>query len=329
MIKKGRKFNTAFITGITGSGGSYLAEYIISNDLIKNVAGSSRWHSTSSSNNVKSIKEKIKIFECDLNDLSAIIRTLKSLKPDVIFHLASHANVKVGFELPISVLNNNIMSTVNLFEAIRLCEIDPLVLMCSTSEVYGKVDKINVPINENCPINPASPYAVSKVTQDLLCNVYNNSYGLKTIRTRMFSYINPRREDLFATAFAKQIVMIENGIQDTLYHGNLESVRTIIDHRDAMNAYWSAVKHCDIGDVYNIGGEKIISVGEFLEILIKKANCNIKVKIDKNLMRPNDVTLQIPDSSKFKKTTNWKTKFSFEESVDFLLEYWRKKLKRL
>ena len=321
-----RIFKKALITGITGSGGSYLAEHIIKNFPNVEVFGCSRWHSTSKPTNIIGIAKKITLLECDLNDLSSVIRTLNKCKPDVIFHLASHANVKIGFDLPIAVLNNNINGTVNLLEGIKICDIDPVVQICSTSEVYGKVSKENVPIKESCTINPASPYAVSKVTQDLLSDVYNKSFNIKCIRTRMFSYLNPRREDLFATAFAKQIVMIENGLTDTLYHGNLDSIRTIIDHRDAMRAYWVTVESCQIGEVYNIGGDKVIAVGEFLELLIKKSKCKIKTKVDPNLLRPNDVTLQIPDCSKFKNQTNWKPHYNFEDSVDFLLNFWRKNI---
>ena len=258
-----------------------MAEYIVENHPEVKVTGSTRWHSTASLKNLSELNKKVELYECDLNDLSSVIKVLKNIKPDVIFHLASHANVRVGFEIPIAVLNNNINSTINIFEALKLLNIEPIVQMCSTSEVYGIVDKKNVPITEYCPINPASPYAVSKVTQDLLSKVYNESYGLRSIRTRMFSYLNPRREDLFATSFAKQVALIEKGRKKNLSHGNLDSVRTIIDHRDAMRAYWITVQKCKIGEVYNIGGEKVISVGDFLEILLKKARCKIITKVDK------------------------------------------------
>lgn len=323
-----RIINKVLITGITGSGGSYLADYIVENFPNIEVHGISRWHSTSSELNLEISKNKVYLHECDLNDFSSILNVLSLVKPDAIFHLASHANVRVGFINPLAVLNNNIMSTANLLEAIRYSNLDPWIQLCSTSEVYGQVDPKNVPINESCPINPSSPYAVSKATQDFLGYTYFKSYNLKIIRTRMFTYLNPRREDLFATSFAKQVARIEVGLQDVLYHGNLDSVRTIIDVRDAMRAYWDSLLYCEPGEVYNIGGTNTITVGEFLILLKKLSKVEIISKQDPKLMRPSDVTLQIPNTTKFQNLTGWKPKYSFEESVNFLLDSLRNKINK-
>jgi GDPmannose 4,6-dehydratase/GDP-4-dehydro-6-deoxy-D-mannose reductase len=323
-----RKFKKILITGIGGSGGSYLAEYIVNNHPETEVHGIARWHSTTEKNNLENIADKVKVHECDLNDLSATIRVLKEVKPDGIFHLASHANVRDSFINPLSVLSNNILGTANLFEAVRIAEIDPVIQLCSTSEVYGQVDPKNVPIKEDCPINPSNPYAVSKLAQDSLGYTYFKSYGMKIIRTRMFAYLNPRRSDLFATSFAMQVARIEAGLQKELRHGNLDSTRTIIDVRDAMESYWVALTKCRFGEVYNIGGATVITVGEFLDLLKKKAKCEIPSRVDPALLRPTDVTLQIPDVSKFQNETGWKPKYSFEESVEFLLDHCRKEARR-
>jgi GDP-4-dehydro-6-deoxy-D-mannose reductase len=323
-----RKINKVIITGISGSGGSYLAEYIVNKHPEVEVHGISRWHSTSTNRNLQSIANKIILHECDLSDFSSVLSTLKLVKPDGIFHLASHANVRTSFVTPLAVLNNNIMGTANLFEGIKIAEIDPFIQICSTSEVYGQVDLKDVPIKENCPINPSSPYAVSKVAQDLLGYTYFLSYGMKVIRTRMFAYLNPRRQDLFATSFAMQVARIEEGLQKKLLHGNLDSVRTIIDVRDAMESYWMAMLKCRYGEVYNVGGLKTIKVGEFLDILKEMAKCPIESAIDPKLLRPADVTLQIPDTSKFQRETGWKPKYSFEESVQLLLDHCRIEIKK-
>ena len=320
-------FNRVLITGIAGSGGSYLAEHIVNNYPDVSVSGISRWHSTTDSANIDAIKERLQIHECDLTDLSSVISTLKAVQPDAIFHIASHANVRASFITPLAVLHNNIMGTAHLFEAVRIVGIDPFILHCSTSEVYGKVDPRNVPITEECPISAASPYSVSKVTQDLLSYTYFLSYGLKIIRTRMFAYINPRRTDLFATSFALQVARIEAGRQQELLHGNLDSTRTLIDVRDAMAAYWLALERCSPGEVYNIGGNTVITVGEFLEVLKGMARCPIPSRIDQALLRPADITLQIPDTRKFVDQTGWKPNYTFEESVAFLLDHCREKVR--
>lgn len=326
-MSKKKVFKKVLITGISGSGGSFLTDYILENHPSVSVHGISRWHSTSSNKNLKHCQGKITVYECDLNDFSSIFSVLKKVSPDAIFHLASHANVRTSFITPLSVISNNVMGTANLLEAVRLAGINPVIQICSTSEVYGQVDPKNVPIKEDCPLNPSSPYAVSKVTQDLLGFSYFRSYGMKIIRTRMFAYINPRRSDLFATSFAMQVAQIEADLQKVLTHGNLDSVRTLIDVRDAMESYWVATNKGRFGEVYNIGGAKTITVGEFLKLLKRQAKVKIVSKVDKRLLRPSDVTLQIPDTSKFTKETGWKPKYSFEESVEYLLQHCRKEVR--
>jgi len=323
-----RTFSNILITGISGSGGSYLADYIAANHPDVAISGTSRWHSTTSASNLEAIKEKVTLYECDLTDLSSIIGVLNQVRPDAIFHVASHANVRASFITPLAVLNNNIMGTANLLEAVRIAGLDPYFLHCSTSEVYGKVDPRHVPITEDCPINAASPYSVSKVTQDLLCNSYHLSYGMKIVRTRMFAYLNPRRSDLFATSFALQVARIEAGLQQELAHGNLDSTRTLIDVRDAMGAYWVALESCDTGEAYNIGGTTVIKVGEFLDILKGLAKCPIPSRVDPSLLRPADITLQIPDTAKFTEKTGWQPRYSFQESLEFLLQHCRDQIRK-
>ncbi len=312
------------ITGINGSGASYLAEYIVDNHPDYQVHGVSRWHSTSKFNNLSAIKDKVLIHECDLNDFGSIFNVLKVIKPDYIFHLASQANVRTSFIYPLAVLQNNILGTANFFEALRAADIHPRVQLCSTSEVYGQVDPKNVPIREDCPMNPMSPYAISKIAQDHLASLYYKAYRMNIVITRMFTYSNPRRDDLFMTSFAMQIARIEAGLQKELLHGNLDSIRSFIDVRDATKAYWIAIEKCLPGEAYNIGGSTTMTVGEFLEILKQKAVCHIPSRLSLNLLRPTDVTLQIPDTSKFTAQTGWKPQYTINEGITFLLEYCRK-----
>ncbi|MDD4869484.1 MAG: GDP-mannose 4,6-dehydratase [Kiritimatiellae bacterium] len=326
-MQKKHKIRKVLITGITGSGGSYLADYIVQNHSSVKIHGISRWHSTTSNHNLENSADCVEVHECDLMDFSAVFSVLKSVQPDTIFHLASHANVRASFTNPLAVMRNNIEGTANILEAIRLAEIDPVVQLCSTSEVYGQVFPEEVPIKETQALRPSSPYAVSKVTQDLLGYTYFRSYGMKIIRTRMFAYLNPRRADLFATSFARQIARIEAGMQKELVHGNLDSVRTLIDVRDAMEAYWVAALHCEPGEAYNIGGSFTVSVGQFLEMLKTKAKKKIRSRVEKCLLRPADVTLQLPDVSKFLAATGWKPKHDIHSSIDLLLNYWRTRVR--
>ena len=315
---------SALITGIGGSGGSYLAEYIVEHQPDVKVHGFARWHS-STQDNLHALRGKVTVHEVDLNDFGSVIAAMQEVRPDAIFHLAAHANVRASFITPQTVLSNNILGTSNLFEAVRIAKLDPLIQLCSTSEVYGQVQAHEVPIREEQPMRPASPYAVSKVAQDLLGYTYFVAYKMRIIRTRMFAYLNPRRTDLFATSFARQVARIEVGLQKELTHGNLESVRTIVDVRDAMRAYWDALLHCQPGEAYNIGGTATMSVGEVLKRLIAMAKKPIPTRQDPALLRPADVTLQIPNVERFVSATGWKPQYSFDESLAHLLEYWRRR----
>ena len=319
-----RNFKKCLITGITGSGGSYLAEHILKKTKNIKIFGLYR------SNGYKELlkkntNKKISFFKVDLKNFSKLKKIIQEINPDVVFHIASNADVRASFDNPIEFTNNNNLITVNLLECFRQLKQDPIIVICSTSEVYGAVAKKDVPINENQRIAPVNPYAVSKTFQDLLSQVYFKSFNLKIIITRMFSYTNSRRNNLFQTAFANQIAEIEKSKLKQLKYGNLKSIRTFVDIDDAMEAYWLAAKKGKIGEVYNIGGNKIISVKQFLKELIKLAKCKIKHSVDKKLLRPQDVTLQIPDVRKFIKDTGWRPKVTFQDSVKKLLNECRKK----
>jgi GDPmannose 4,6-dehydratase/GDP-4-dehydro-6-deoxy-D-mannose reductase len=237
----------------------------------------------------------------------------------VIFHFASNADVRGSFDKPISFVENNNSITINLLEAARRLNLKSTIIICSSSEVYGEVSKKDIPLREEQKFNPVNPYAATKAFQDFISQIYYKCFKLNIIITRMFSYTNARRKNLFQTAFANQIIKIKNKKQKILSHGNLDSIRTFIDINDAMDAYWLAATKGRIGEIYNIGGDKIISVRTFLKKLCSIAQLKIKTRLNKELLRPKDVTLQITDSKKFRKHTGWRPKVKFEDSVKNLL----------
>jgi GDP-4-dehydro-6-deoxy-D-mannose reductase len=315
-----RQFKKCLITGITGSGGSYLAEHVLSKNKKIKVFGIYR----SPGNKNLLINKRIKLFKGDLSNYKQTQKIIKKIKPDLIFHLASTANVRQSFDLPKKTIENNNAITMNLLEIVRVEKINPLIIICSSSEVYGKLHKRDIPVKETKSMKPVNPYSVSKAFQDLLSQVYFECYGLKIIITRMFSYVNARKHYLFQSSFAKQIVDIENGKKKVLKHGNLNSVRNIIDIYDAMEAYWLAAKSGKIGSIYNISGKKVISVSNYLKELKKLSYVKIKTKVDKKLLRPVDVTLQVADTKKFVNDTKWYPKVSFKTSMKKLLNEYRK-----
>jgi GDPmannose 4,6-dehydratase/GDP-4-dehydro-6-deoxy-D-mannose reductase len=242
--------------------------------------------------------------------------------------LGAQSYVDASFAAPVDTIHTNVIGTTNLLDAVRITEFDPKIHVCSSSEVYGQVTEDEVPIRETNPFRPASPYAVSKVGEDMIALQYFISYGIKTIRTRMFTHTGPRRGDIFAeSSFAKQIAEIEAGVRPNLmWVGNLNSVRTFSDVRDAVRAYWLLLEKCPPGEVYNIGGNRTMTVGDMLEMLKSMAWCKIKHEVDPALLRPSDVTLQIPDTAKFRAATGWEPKIPLEVTLRNLLEYHRNRV---
>ncbi len=312
-----RKFKKCFITGITGSGGSYLAEHIHKSNKKIKIIGTYR-----SKGYLNLLNKKIKHLQAsklDLNNFQKIKKYLKKNKPDLIFHFASSAHVRKSFDNPYEFIRNNNTITLNLLEAVRLLNNNPLVIVCSSSEVYGQVKSSELPIKESQKILPINPYAVSKSFQDILSQVYVKCYDLKIIITRMFSYTNARRSDLFQTSFANQIIDIKKGNKKILEHGNLKSKRSFIDIEDAMEAYWTVAKKGKIGEIYNISGYDVISVKSFLDKLIKLSSIKIKTKLNRKLLRKTDIKIQVPSSKKFFKHTGWKPRVKLEKSIINLL----------
>ena len=315
------------ITGIGGFVASHMADYLLEKD--SKVIGTSRW--TEDLSRIKHLEGKFIMAPMDLLDLSSCVRCIKEYRPEYIYHLAAQSYVPDSFIYPAITIQTNTIGTLNLLEAVRFAkDYDPVVHVCSSSEVYGQVTEDEVPIKETNPFRPQNPYAVGKVGADMIAYVYWRNYKIRTIRTRMFTHTGPRRTMSSAEAsFARQIAMIEKGLQEPVVKvGNLKSVRTIADVRDAVRAYYILVRKCTAGEVYNIGGDRTMSIGDMLECLLSLSpmHSQIKVEVDPNLLRPADVTLQIPDSSKFKNETGWQPEIPFETTMLDLLNFWRSKV---
>jgi GDPmannose 4,6-dehydratase/GDP-4-dehydro-6-deoxy-D-mannose reductase len=315
------------ITGITGMVGSHLAEYLLAEVPPVEIHGLVRWRSPL--DNIRHILPRVTLHQGDLRDLNSLVSLLRKIKPDRIHHLAAQSYVDMSFVAPADTLHSNIIGTVNLLDATRIAGINPRIHICSSSEVYGQVLPNEVPIVEATPLRPASPYAVSKVGEDMIAFQYGLSYGLDILRTRMFTHTGPRRGDVFAeSSFAKQIAEIEAGRRrNPVYVGNLDSVRTLADVRDAVRAYKLLLDKCPKGEVYNIGGKETMTVGDILEKLKSMAKVPIKHEVDPARLRPSDVTLQIPDTRKFRDATGWEPEIPAQKTLSDLLDYHRESIR--
>ncbi len=314
----------ALITGITGFVGSHLADYLLKRQDIR-VYGIIRWRSNTE--NIDHIKGKLKLYECDIRDASSVRKVISAIKPDMIFHLSAQSFVPASWNAPTETLITNILGELNIFEACRHLRLNPYIQIAGSSEEYGMVYKDELPVKETNPLRPLSPYAVSKVGQDLLGYQYFMSYKMNIIRTRGFNHTGPRRGEVFAESnFAKQIALIEKGIQEPIiYVGNLEAKRDYTDVRDMVEAYWLAVKKCKPGEIYNICSGKGNSIGTVLDILLSFSKRKVKIKRDPARMRPSDVPILIGDNSKFIKRTGWSPKIPFKRTLSDLLQFWREK----
>lgn len=323
-----------FITGITGMVGSHLADYLMENTDWE-IYGMCRWRSPldNISHYLDRInkKDRIHLVYADLRDTISIDNAIKQVMPDYVFHLAAQSYPKTSFDAPIDTLDTNIQGTVRVLEALRKYKPDSIIHVCASSEVFGRVPKEKLPIDEECTFHPASPYAISKVGTDLVGRYYAEAYGMTVMTTRMFTHTGPRRGDVFAeSTFAKQIAMIEKGlIPPVVKSGNLQSLRTFADVRDAVRAYYMLVTINPIpGEYYNIGGQYTCLVEDMLKHLISLSSMKdqIKVETDPERLRPIDADLQVPDTSKFTKHTGWIPEITFEKTMLDLLDYWRERI---
>ncbi len=326
----------ALITGITGMVGSHLADFLLRN-TDWGIYGMCRWRSPL--DNVEHLldqankKDRVHFISGDLCDYISLQNAVEESRPDYVFHLAAQSYPQTSFTAPIQTLDTNILGTERLLEALRRREdLDPVIHVCSSSEVFGRVSREKLPINEECSFHPASPYAISKTGTELVGRFHAEAYGQKVVTTRMFTHTGPRRGDVFAeSTFAKQIAMIEQGlIPPVVKTGNLDSLRTWSDVRDAVRAYYMLVTINPIpGAYYNIGGSFSCTVGEMLKHLVSISTHKerISIETEEERLRPLDADLQVPDTSKFKAHTGWQPEIPFEKTMQDLLDYWRDRIK--
>jgi GDPmannose 4,6-dehydratase len=323
------------MTGVCGMVGSHLVDFLLENTDWK-IYGFARW--IDSMDNLEHLsdrinkKNRLELIYGDLNDMSSLISAINKSEPDFVFHLGGQSYPQTSFVAPVETLQTNIIGTTNLLDALKHSNFkDAKIHICASSEVFGRVPKEKLPIDEECSFHPASPYAISKIGTDLIGRYYGEAFGMSVMTTRMFTHTGPRRGDVFSeSTFAKQVAMIEVGLQDpVIYVGNLDSLRTYADVRDAVRAYYMLLTINPIGgEYYNIGGTYTCKIEDVLNYFINKSTVkNIKVEIDPERLRPIDADLQVPNCEKFKKHTGWEPVIPFEKTMDDLLEYWRNKVK--
>jgi GDP-4-dehydro-6-deoxy-D-mannose reductase len=311
----------ALITGVTGFAGSHLAEYLVAHTDLE------VWGTDIRSNdrNIAAIRDDMHLIVGDISDPVVVSDVLSQAEPDYLFHLAAQAFVPLSWSDPWQTMANNIRAQLNILQILSNSTARPRLLVVGSADEYGMISPDDLPVSEEAPLRPYSPYAVSKIAQDMLGYQYFASHGLPVVRVRPFNHIGARQSPSFvASDFAKQIAEIEQGRRDPLLSvGNLDAERDFTDVRDMVRAYHLALEEGEWGEVYNLGAERAYSVEQVLDILLSMSEAQIEIVQDPARLRPSDVPVVVSDCRKFRERTGWSPKLGLQESLAAVLDYWR------
>ncbi|MEI8344981.1 MAG: GDP-mannose 4,6-dehydratase, partial [Candidatus Omnitrophota bacterium] len=258
------------------------------------------------------------------------LRLIKTVRPDRIFHLAGQASVMLSWRDPAATMTANLVSTQHVFDAVRQLVPKARIHIASSSDEYGRCPYSHMPIREIEPLRPITPYAVSKVAQEVLAMQQHAVYGTHVVRTRAFNHLGPGQTEFYvASSFARQVALIERGRQPNIIEvGNVSAIRDFTDVRDVVRAYWLALEHGKPGQVYNICSGVGRPVSELLTVLRQKSSRQIQIRRDPSKLRARDIARFVGSPLKFRRLTGWRQRISFERSVEDLLADWRRRLER-
>ena len=315
----------ALITGIAGFAGSHLADYLLAQEDVE-VCGVSL--PSDGTHNVKHILSRITLRLADLSDYRGVVELVDALRPDYVFHLAAQASVRRAWANPSETLVNNTTAQLNLLQAIVELGLDSRVLVVGSADEYGAVQPEDLPVDEDTPLRPLNPYAVSKVAQDYMGLQYHLSHGLHVVRVRPFNHIGPRQNTGFVVPdFSKQIAEIEAGLQEPVMRvGNLTAQRDFTDVRDIVRGYYLALTKGEAGQVYNLGSSRAHSIQSFLDRLLALSHVSVRVEPDPNRMRPSDIPAIVCDSGRFAQATGWQPERDIMDTLGDALDYWRQRI---
>jgi GDP-mannose 4,6-dehydratase len=311
------------ITGVGGFVGSHLVEFLRREHPEAEIFGLTRPHGSTGAG----ASGGVHLLEADLNDPTALEPVLDLVAPDRVVHLAGQSSVHLSWLDPGGTLRTNVLGLVHLVDALRRRQLRPALLVVGSAEEYGSVSPADLPLREDAPLLPASPYAASKAAQGLLAAEYARGLGLPLVRTRTFHHTGPGRGEAFAeSSFARQIAEIEmGGREGVLLVGNLDAVRDYTDVRDVVRAYWTLLDHAKeaAGGVFNVCSGRGRKVGDLLDRLLTHAKAKVEIRVDKTRLRPADVPAQVGDPSALQARTGWTPRIPLEQSLEELLEDWR------
>lgn len=269
---------------------------------------------------------RLQVLSGELTDPAGITDVVNHVRPDIILHLAAASSVAQSWHDPEEVYRTNILGQLHLLEAARLLKTMPTVVIASSAEIYGRDGHEQKPISEDAPLEPLSPYAVTKAVQDLQAAQYFAAHGLPTVRLRLFNHTGPGRPAHFvASSFAKQIAEIEQGLREPVIQiGNIDVARDFSDVRDIARAWRLAALHCRPGEAYNVCSGRPTPIRKILDILLGATDISIERETDPTLLRPGEIASLYGDRSLFSDTTGWRPSIELEKTLFDLLQWWRK-----
>ncbi|MEA2015522.1 MAG: GDP-mannose 4,6-dehydratase [Actinomycetota bacterium] len=314
------------ITGIAGFVGKHLASFLL-NKGENNIAGIDL--DFKNFNSGSGLSGEIELIKIDLTDSDRVFDVIKKFKPDQIYHLAAQSSVGYSWENPLETFRINVFGGINILEGIRMYNPGCRLIAACTAEEYGETEDEDKAIDENFSIYPENPYAVSKSSLDFLCSIYYKAYGLDVFTARSFNLTGPGQSEGFvASDFAKQVALIEEGMQEPLIEvGNLEAYRDFLDVRDAVRAYYYILDRGKGNRIYNICSGEKRKISELLDMLLSMSKKDgIEVKIDRSKFRALDVRIMYGSNRKLREHTEWSPDYSIEDSLGDILDYWRQKI---
>lgn len=316
----------ALITGVNGFVGGHLAAELRRHDPSSELWGLG-WGDIDRES-LEAHAPGIRLVEGDLIDPDFVAPVLAEARPDVIYHLAAASSVARSWQHAARSLEINAIGTVHLLDAVADLGLDPVVVVTSTAEVYGRVPTASPPLTESAPLAPLSPYGTSKTAQDLLVGQYHTGRGLATVRVRFFHLTGPGRPEHFvASSFARQAALAEAGLSAPVIHvGNVEAVRDVTDVRDAVRACRMVAERRHAGEVFHVCTGRGISVAELLELVRGLCRVELAVEIDEQRLRPADIPWMVGDPSKIEIATGWRADISLEQTLRDLLDWWRARI---
>lgn len=270
--------------------------------------------------------DRATITDLDITDSEAVFSVFEEVRPDLVYHLAAQSSAALSWKKPQLTFNVNVIGVLNILEAIRALSLKTRLLLIGSGEEYGYVSPEDIPIKETTKVNPANIYAVSKLTQNMLGNLYVKAYDMDIISVRAFNHIGPMQADIFvASDFSKQVAMIEKGLKEPVIRvGNLNAVRDFTDVRDVVRAYTLIMQKGVKGKTYNVGGGTVCKISELLDKILKHSKAQITVEVDKERLRPIDTPEISADISLLKNDTGFVPEYTLDETLLDTLNYWRK-----